>query len=118
MTISGVLCVISYLLASLSPNPVLALVGCSLCGFSVGIMWPGTLSLASKRIPFGGTAMFAFLALAGDLGCATGPALVGNISDAFQSNLKVGLLFAICFPVLLLLGLFLLRAFRRKEAGK
>ncbi|HIS76414.1 MAG TPA: MFS transporter [Candidatus Merdivicinus excrementipullorum] len=118
MTISGILCVISYLLASLSPNPVLALVGCSLCGFSVGIMWPGTLSLASKRIPLGGTAMFALLALAGDLGCATGPALVGNISDAFQSNLKIGILFAICSPILLLLGLFLLRAFRRKAAEK
>lgn len=114
MAFSGILCVISYLLASLSPNPVLALIGCSLCGLSVGIMWPGTLSLASKRIPLGGTAMFALLALAGDLGCASGPAVVGTISEYFQSNLKIGILFAVCFPILLLLGLFLLRAFRKK----
>ncbi len=117
MAFSGILCVISYLLASLSPNPVLALIGCSLCGLSVGIMWPGTLSLASKRIPLGGTAMFALLALAGDLGCASGPAVVGTISEYFQSNLKIGILFAVCFPILLLFGLFLLRAFRKKSGN-
>ena len=99
---SSFLCVVSYLLASLSPTPVLSLVGCALCGFSVGIMWPGIYSIAASRIPKGGTAMFGFLALAGDLGCTTGPTVVGMVAGAFGDNLRVGLLFATVFPVLLI----------------
>ena len=105
MTGSGALCVVSYLLASLSPVPVLALVGCGLCGLSVGIIWPGTFSLAAEKCPKGGTAMFAYFALAGDLGCSSGPTLVGMISDAFDGRLTAGLLAAIIFPLLLLAGL-------------
>jgi len=101
----GALCIASYLLASLCPNPLLSLIGCGLCGLSVGVLWPGTFSLASASCPRGGTAMFALLALAGDLGCSAGPSLVGFVSDAADGNLKAGLLAAICFPVLLLCGL-------------
>lgn len=111
MKYSCVLCMVSYLLACLSPNPVLALAGCALCGLSVGIMWPGTFSLASYAMPGGGTALFAFLALAGDIGCAGGPTMVGVISDAFGEDLKRGLIFAASFPIVLLLGLF------RSDAG-
>lgn len=106
---SCALCIVSYLLASLSPWPVLALVGCGLCGLSVGMMWPGTFSLAAVACRGGGTALFAFLALAGDLGCMSGPATVGLISDAFGGDMKPALLFAIVFPVLLGLGLWLYR---------
>ncbi len=112
---SGILCVASYLLASLSPNPVLSLVGCTLCGLSVGIMWPGTFSLAAKEMPRGGTAMFALYALAGDLGCASGPGLVGAVSERLGENLKVGILAAIVFPLLLLLGLVALRTVTRTK---
>ncbi len=104
----GVLCVGCYLLAALSPLAGLGLVGCALCGLAVGIMWPGTISLAAQRCPRGGTAMFAFLALAGDLGAAIGPAMVGGIAEAVGGDLKVGLLFASLFPALLILGLVLL----------
>lgn len=102
---SSVLCVISYLLASLSPSPMLSFIGCALCGLSVGIMWPGTFSLASARIPRGGTAMFAFFALAGDVGCSAGPTLVGFVSDALGGDLKQGILSAIVFPAVLILAL-------------
>lgn len=101
---SAVLCVCSYLLAVFAPVPLLSLAGCALTGLSVGIMWPGTFSLAAERCPKGGTAMFAFFALAGDLGCSSGPGLVGVMSGVFGEQLKIGLLFAIVFPVLLLLG--------------
>ncbi len=101
MICSGCLCVVCYLLAVFAPHPVLGLIGCAVCGFSVGIMWPGTFSLASGSMPTGGTAMFALLALAGDLGCGGGPTLVGAVADAFDSNLKIGLLSAVLFPVLL-----------------
>ncbi len=101
MICSGCLCVVCYLLAVFAPHPVLGLIGCAVCGFSVGIMWPGTFSLASGSMPTGGTAMFALLALAGDLGCGGGPTLVGAVADAFDSNLKIGLLSAVIFPVLL-----------------
>jgi fucose permease len=104
----GALCVACYLLASLSPIPMLGLVGCALCGLSVGIMWPGTISLSSRRCPKGGTAMFAFLALAGDLGATVSPAMVGGIAEAVGGNLQTGLLFAVGFPLIMMIGLFVM----------
>lgn len=106
---SAVLCIISYLLACFSPSPILALLGCGLCGLSVGIMWPGTFSLASASCPRGGTAMFAMFALFGDLGCGLGPTIVGTISGQLGGNLKSGLLFAIVFPALMILGVVICR---------
>ena len=108
MLLSGSLCVTCYLLASLSTFPVLGLIGCALCGFSVGIMWPGTISLSSQKCPKGGTAMFAFLALAGDFGATASPAMVGNFSELAGGNLKIGLLAATIFPILLVVGLLVL----------
>ena len=102
----GALCVVCYLLVSLSP--ISMMVGCALCGLSVGIMWPGTISISSQKCPKGGTAMFAFLALAGDLGATVSPVMVGAIADAVGGNLKTGLLFATVFPIILILGLILL----------
>ena len=102
---SCVLCVASYLCISLVPVPIVGLIGCAICGFSVGIMWPGTFSKASAAIKRGGTVLFAMLALAGDLGCSGGPTLVGFVSSAFSSTLRLGILTAIVFPVLLLAGL-------------
>ncbi len=106
---SGVLCIASYLCISLSPSPFLSLVGCGVCGLSVGIMWPGSFSKASAAIRNGGTAMFALLALAGDLGCSGGPSLVGYISGIASDNLKKGILAAIIFPFLLIVGILLLK---------
>ena len=112
ITGSSALCVTSYLLAVFSPNPLLSLAGCGLCGLSVGIMWPGVFSLAASHCPQGGTAMFAFLALAGDIGCGSGPAVVGSIADQFGGNIKAGLAAAILFPALLMICVNFLR---RKE---
>ena len=103
MTGSILLCIFSYLLTALAPWPVLSLVGCGICGFSVGILWPGTFSHATAALPTGGTVMFALLALAGDLGCASGPTLAGFVSGAFGDNLKAGILAAIIFPATMLL---------------
>lgn len=99
---SSLLCIFSYLLAVFSPNPTLALAGCAICGLSVGIMWPGVFSLASAKMPTGGTAMFALLALAGDIGCSGGPTTVGLVAGFFSDLLKAGLLAAIVFPVVML----------------
>lgn len=115
MIASGILCLICYLLAALAPLPFLNLVGCGLCGFSVGIMWPGTISIASKKIPLGGTAMFAFLAMAGDLGGAVGPGIVGLVTQAANDNLKIGVLAGCVFPAVLVLSVLLLRR-KREEA--
>ncbi len=114
MKLSIVLCIASYLLISFSPFPVLGFIGCALCGLSVGILWPGTFSTASKLIKNGGTAMFAFLALAGDLGCGGGPTLVGLVSSASGGNLNTGVLAGIVFPVLLLI--LLIAAGKKKAA--
>lgn len=109
MLLSGLLCVVCYLLASLSPWPALGLAGCSFCGFSVGILWPGTIRLSSQKCPQGGTAMFALLALAGDFGGTVSPVIVGGFSELAGESLKAGLLAATAFPVLLVIGLLILR---------
>ncbi len=106
---SCVLCVTSYLLAVFAPHPALALLGCGLCGLSVGILWPGVFSIAAGRMPAGGTALFALLALGGDLGCSSGPTLVGFVSERAGGVLQAGLLAAILFPLVLLAGSFWLR---------
>ncbi len=105
----GMLCLFCYLLASLSSAPVFGLIGCALCGLSVGIMWPGTLSISAQKCPKGGTAMFALLALAGDLGASVGPSSVGHIASLANGNLKYGLLLGAAFPALLIVGLILLK---------
>ena len=105
MAVSSVLCILSYLCLVFMPVPVLSLAGCALCGLSVGIMWPGTFSRASKALPAGGTALFALLALGGDIGCSGGPTLVGMVSGMCKGNLKAGILAALIFPVLLLTGI-------------
>lgn len=109
MKLSTLLCIASYLLIAFVPVPAVELVGCAVCGFSVGIMWPGTFSKASASLKRGGTVLFAFLALAGDLGCSGGPTVVGFISSAFGNNLRIGIGAAILFPVLLLVALFAMR---------
>lgn len=114
MSGSTVLCLVSYLCISFAPFPVLSLAGCAVCGFSVGILWPGSFSKAAAAIKGGGTAMFAFLALAGDLGCSSGPTLAGFVSSHMGDNLKAGILAAIIFPVLMLAGIFLSRKVKQQ----
>lgn len=115
MLCSSVLCILSYLLIVFSPLPVFSLVGCGICGLSVGIMWPGTFSKASSALRRGGTAMFALLALAGDLGCSGGPTLVGAVASAASDNLKIGILVAIIFPVVMALWVCLCK--KKKYPG-
>lgn len=105
MKVSAALCVGAYLSAALAPHPVLNLLGCGICGLSVGIMWPGSFSRASRVLSRGGTAMFALLALGGDLGCSLGPTVVGTVSDLANGNLHMGILAAVIFPALMLLCL-------------
>ena len=106
---SGALCIGSYLLAALAPVPLLSLAGCALCGLSVGILWPGVFSIAAAQCPRGGTALFALLALAGDLGCAGGPTAVGLVAGVHGDDLKAGLLAAAAFPAVLTLCSVLLQ---------
>lgn len=108
MVCSCMLCIASYFCISLMPMPQISLIACAVCGLSVGIMWPGTFSKASSALPRGGTAMFALLALGGDIGCSGGPTLVGFVSSRFGDNLKMGILAGVVFPVLLLTGILLL----------
>lgn len=109
MLLSGILCVCSYLLIALSPVPALGFAGCALCGFSVGILWPGTFSLASAKMRRGGTLLFALLALAGDLGCGGGPTFAGVCADLAGGSLQRGILCAAIFPLFLMIGLRMLR---------
>ena len=113
---SGALCLVCYLLSALAPLPFLNLVGCAICGFSVGIMWPGTLSISSKKFPAGGTAMFALLAMAGDLGGSIGPGIVGRITQNAGNNIRIGMGCGLIFPVILLFMLFLL--YRKNQCNQ
>ena len=109
MMASGSMCLLCYLVAGLSSFPIVGLIGCALCGFSVGIMWPGSISISSQILPSGGTAMFALLALAGDLGGALGPAIIGNVSQKAANNLQAGVLSGIGFPIVLVISVFYIR---------
>lgn len=102
---SGVLCVICYILVAFFENPIVGLIGCITCGFSVGTMWPGTLSISSQKFPTGGTAMFALLAMAGDLGGSIGPAVVGRVTQYMNDNIRVGMTVGMIFPIVLVIGL-------------
>lgn len=112
---SALVCVLSYIIIAFIPLPVVGVIGCSICGFAVGIMWPGTFSMASAKIRNGGTAMFALMALAGDLGCTSGPTLVGMVSGLFSENLRIGILAAVVFPLVLLIGIWLLKRDETRE---
>ena len=116
MIASGILCLLSYLLAAFSLWPVMGLIGCMLCGFSVGIMWPGSLSISSAGLPTGGTALFALLALSGDLGAAVGPALVGSVSHVRGESIQAGIMAGIWFPILLTASVFIL--WKRKKGSR
>ena len=111
MSASAFLCVLSYLLIVFSPLPLLSLIGCAVCGFACGVMWPGTYSLAGKKLPYQSVSMFALLAFAGDIGCLIGPSLAGSIASAFGDNLKAAFLFAAAFPLIM----FILLKFIKKK---
>jgi len=102
---SALACIVCYLVAVFSGNPIFGLLGCACCGFTVGIFWPGTFSIAAIKIPGGGTAMYALMALAGDLGCSSGPTVVGMVADAMGGDLKKGILAAIVFPIVMVISL-------------
>ena len=106
---SGLLCLCAYLLAAFAKLPILGLIGCMLCGFSVGIMWPGSISISSARLPRGGTALFAMLALAGDLGGSVGPAMVGGVSQLLDENIQAGILAGLAFPAVLVISVLFLK---------
>lgn len=116
MLICAVMCTCCYLLASLSSISILGLLGCAICGLTVGIMWPGSISISSQNCPKGGTAMFALLALAGDLGGMASPAIVGSISEMAGGNLKLGLLVATIFPVILVVALIILKSIKKQKS--
>lgn len=115
MTACSVLCIISYAIASFSGNAAFSLVGCAMCGFAVGVMWPGAFSLASETFPKGGTAMFAFLALAGDFGCSFGPSVVGVATDFLDDDIKRGVFAAVVFPVLMIVSVLSMSALKTKN---
>ena len=115
MLFSALLCLACYLVLALSPIPAVSLVACGICGFSVGIFWPGTFSMASKTIRNGGTPMFALLALGGDLGCAVGPAVAGFVSGATGGNLRTGILVGAVFPAVMAAALLFYRQRKGRE---
>lgn len=131
LAISSFFCVITYMITIFSSNTFVALLACSLTGFTVCLMWPGTFSIASSMFPRGGTLMFGILAICGDIGCSLGPWIAGKISDAVevgqlkvnlfsaqnytleQIGLRSGLLVAAIFPLLMFIAL---TVFRNKRA--
>ena len=114
----SVLCIICYLTASFSHNSTVSLLACAVTGLSISLFWPGTFSLAAKKFPNGSGGLFGILALLGDIGCGTGPWLISYISSAFKSAnpalsegaaLKNGLAFGCIFPIILIIGLIVLK---------
>lgn len=109
MLLSLFLCVAGYLVVALSPWPVVTLIGCGMAGLGITLIWPGTLSLGARRVAHGGTALFALMACAGDIGATLGPSLAGVLSDTFGGNLKIGIAAAVIFPLAAITALLCLR---------
>jgi MFS family permease len=105
-----------YLLTVLQPSAILSLVFISLSGFFVGIVWPGVYSIGGDLFSNGGTTMFSMLALGGDVGCTLGPSLVGFVASG--ASMKIGILFATIFPVILLIGMITLKKTAKEELIK
>ena len=112
MMLSMILLVASYLLASLSVNPWLSLLGCAMTGFASGIVWPGTLSLTSRYVK-ASTAMYALLAFTGDIGCTVGPWTTGLITD-ITGNMQDGFLISTIYPLITVLALIIIWFYRKK----
>ena len=118
MLFSAILCVISYLILILSPSPVFSLLAMALIGFAVGVMWPGTFSLSSKKLSRGGTAMFALLALFGDMGCSAGPTVAGFVASSMGEDLKKGVTASLIFPSLMaIMILIILKTEKKKDSN-
>lgn len=114
--VSSCICVGAYLMIVFSPIAIISLIGCAVCGIGCGMLWPGSYSVAMKRMPKGGVPLFAMLAFAGDLGCLSGPVMTGFISDAFSGELKAGFLFAMLFPITLaIMVLWLKKIFKKSK---
>lgn len=111
MLLSGILCLACYLLSAVSSNRLLELIGCIICGFSVGIMWPGAISISSSRMPLGGTTLFALLAMGGDLGASVGPSIIGIITQNANDNIKAGMFIGILFPIILIISIIIIKIF-------
>ena len=117
LAVCAVLCIGAYFLSALSANPLVALLGCGLCGFAVAPMWPGAFSMAAKDIPNASTAMFAAFALAGDMGCTAGPSTVGFIAGAGENDIGRGLIYSAVFPAVMIACLVAIRIVKRKAAN-
>ena len=115
--ISAIICVATYVLAIISNNPILSLIGCATCGVGCGVLWPATYSLASQRIPNGGVLMFGVLALLGDGGCLVGPTIAGSISSLFNDDIRVGFLVALVFPIFMAISSLTLVLKRKKGSS-
>ena len=115
MIFTSVLCLIAYLILAFNSNAVLGLLALGLAGFSVGLLWPGTFSLASAALPKGGTALFALLALGGDLGCSGGPTYVGLFSSV---SINDGIRHAVIFPIILIICLLIFISYDEKKKKK
>lgn len=111
----SLLCVMCYTIIALSPIPLLSITACGLCGLAVSMMWPGTISLTARTIPKGGTAMFGIMAIAGDIGCSLGTWTTGVVSDMF--GMRYGFMVCLIFPILILIGVFLLRSQTRNNSN-
>lgn len=113
--------VLLYLVLALSTNVVFNVIACMLCGFTVSLLWPLTIAIASNKFYYMGTIIFALLAAAGDMGCAILPFATGIIVDsatssgiaesfgkmlgvtAEQGALRLGILAGTIFPLLLVI---------------
>lgn len=98
--VNSLLCLACYFAVAVCKVPAFSLLACAICGFSVSIAWPGTISLAAARFPNGGTMLFSICALCGDMGCSTGPWLLGAVADI--TDLNTGFLVCCIFPLAML----------------
>lgn len=112
--------VVCYLVAALSPFPVVSLIACVLTGVCTSMLWPGTLIFMEEEFPNAGVTAYALMAAGGDFGGSVAPQMLGAVVDAVsvssteQMGMKVGMLAAAIFPILgVLLVLYMRKYFKK-----
>lgn len=136
MAFGAAAAILGYFILSVSTIPVLSLSMCALTGFAVGMLWPGTLVFAAERFSRAGAWLFAFLAVAGDLGSAFGPWFSGLLSDRAaeirvlsdlsarlgmtgeEIGMRAGMAFSLIYPVITLICIMIyIKKTNKREAA-
>lgn len=124
---------VCYLIIALSPVAALSIIAFGISGLAVSLLWPGILNLTSEKFKKAGSWTLAILAAIGNIGCALGPFILGqvgeflpnlnfvkNLADSLsmessELGLRMAVLICTIFPLISFLSLLYIHRKRQKN---